>query len=216
MKYIRLKFIAKQINKDERVLDVGTDHGLLPIILVKDGITKNVVASDLNKEPLNAAIENIENDGLTSVIKTELMNGIEGIDENQYDTIIIAGMGGITISEIIKSKKHNGRFIIHSTTNLIEVREALQDIGFEITNEWVVFEGKIHNVIIEAKQGKMILDDKLKFMGPMLITKNDEQTLNYYEHLYNVYERNSKLSGDEELKINERRWLKEKLWNEKN
>ncbi len=214
MKYIRLKFIAEQIKKDERVLDVGTDHGLLPIILVKDGITSNIVASDLNQEPLNAAIENIENEGLTSVIETKLMNGIEGIEENQYDTIIIAGMGGTTISEIIRAKKHNGRFIIHSTTNLIEVRETLQEIGFKITNEWVVFEGKVHNVIIEACPGKMNLEDKQKFMGPSLINKTDDQAIKYYKHLYNVFERNSELSGDEKLKLNERKWLKEKLWNE--
>ncbi len=214
MKYIRLKFIAEQIKKDERVLDVGTDHGLLPIILVKDGITNNIVASDLNKEPLNAAIENIESEGLTSVIKTELMNGIEGIDEDQYDTIIIAGMGGTTISEIIKAKKHNGRFIIHSTTNLIEVRETLQEIGFKITDEWVVFERKVHNVIIEAYPGEMNLNDKQKFMGPSLIGKDDKQALEYYKHLYNVFERNSELSGDGNLKIDERNWLKEKLWNE--
>ncbi len=216
MKYIRLRFIAEQIKKDERVLDVGTDHGLLPIMLVKDGVTNKVVASDLNKEPLNAAIDNIKAEGLESVIETMLMNGIEGIEENQYDTIVIAGMGGITISEIIKSKKHNGRFIIHSTTNLIDVREAIQEIGFEITDEWVAFEGKVHNVIIEAKPGKMNLEDKEKFMGPSLINKVDKQVIDYYTHLYNVFERNAKLSGDDNLKIEERKWIKEKLWSEQN
>ncbi len=214
MKYKRLKFIAEQVDKDERVLDVGTDHGLLPIMLVKEGITNNVVASDVNKEPLNAAIENIKENDLTDVIETKIMNGIEGIEDNEFDTIIIAGMGGITISEIIKAKEFDGRFLIHSTTNLEEVRKTIQEIGFEITNEWVVFEGKVHNVIIEAKKGEMKLDDKSIFMGPKLILKNDEQVINYYEHLFNVFKRNSELSKNSELKINERNWLKEKLWNE--
>ncbi len=214
MKYKRLKFIAEQVNKDERVLDVGTDHGLLPIMLVTEGITNNVVASDVNKEPLNAAIENIKENDLTDVIETKIMNGIEGIEENQFDTIIIAGMGGITISEIIKAKEFDGRFLIHSTTNLEEVRKTIQEIGFEITNEWVVFEGKVHNVIIEAKKGEMKLDEKSIFMGPKLILKDDEQVINYYNHLFNVFERNSELSKNPELKINERNWLKEKLWNE--
>ncbi len=216
MKYIRLRFISEQIKKDERVLDVGTDHGLLPIMLVQDGITNNIVASDLNKEPLNAAIENISNEKLSDIIKTELMNGIEDIEENQYDTIVIAGMGGTTISEIIKTKKHNGRFLIHSTTSLGDVRQTIQDIGFKITDEWVVFEGKVHNVIIEAKPGEMQLKEKEIFMGPSLVNKNDEQTMNYYHHLYDVFKRNAKLSGDDKLKINERGWLKEKIWNEKN
>ncbi len=214
MKYKRLSFILERINKDERVLDVGTDHALLPIMLVKQGITNNVVASDVNQEPLNIAIENINNESLEDLIETRLMNGIEGIKENEFDSIVIAGMGGLTISSIIKEKEFNGRYIIHSTTNLEELRLALQDIGYMINDEWVVFERKVHNVIIEAIPGDMNLSEKEIFMGPKLIDKNDDEVINYYQHLFDVFERNSKLSKNEELKINERNWLKEKLWNE--
>ncbi len=214
MKYIRLKFIAEQINKNEKVLDVGTDHGLLPIMLVQDNVTKDVVASDVNQEPLNAAIDNISKEGLESIIRTKLMDGIIDIEEDEFDVIVIAGMGGNTISEIIKQTKFNSRLLIHSTTSLDLVRKTIEEINFNITNEWVVFEGKVHNVIIEARPGKMNLSDKQLFMGPSLINKDNEQTINYYNHLFEVFERNSKLSGDEKLKINERNWLKEKLWNE--
>lgn len=214
MKYKRLMFIANQIEKDERVLDVGTDHALLPIFLVKEGITNNVVASDLNQEPLNAAKTNIEQEDLSDIIETRLMNGIDNMEDYEFDTIVIAGMGGITISEIIKSKDFNGRYIIHSTTNLEEVRQSIIDIGHIIKDEWVVFEGKVHNVIIETEQGNETLTEKDKFMGPKLIAKKDEQTLNYYDHLLNVFERNASLSKDENLKSKERNWLKEKLWNE--
>lgn len=215
MKYIRLKFIKDKINKDERVLDVGTDHGLLPIMLVEDGVTNNIVASDINQEPLNFAINNIKNNNMEDVIKTKLMDGIKGIDPNEYDTIIIAGMGGNTISKIISSNKFNGRFLIHSTTKLNDLRKKISDINFKITNEWLVYEGKVHNVIIEAIPGKQSLDEKEIFMGPILLGKDDEEVINYYKYLYNVFENNSKLSGDKNLKINERKWLKEKIWNEK-
>ncbi len=214
MKYKRLNFIASKINANERVLDVGTDHALLPILLVKNGVTENVVASDVNEDPLNIAKVNIENEGLTSIIKTQLMNGIEGINDNEYDVIVIAGMGGITISSIIKAKEFNGRYIIHSTTNLEELRMAISDIGYMIKDEWVIYEGKIHNVIIEAIPGEMELNEKELFMGPKLLSKNDDEVINYYNHLLNIFERNKDLSKNEELKINERNWLKEKLWNE--
>ncbi len=214
MKYKRLKFISDLIKKDERVLDVGTDHALLPIMLVENDITSNIVASDLNQEPLNAAISNILEAGLEDKISTRLMNGIEGIENNEFDTIVIAGMGGITISSIIESKEFNGRYIIHSTTNLEQLRQSIQSIGYLIKDEYVVFEGKVHNVIIEAVPGKSVMSDKEIFMGPSLIKKNDESVLNYYNHLLNVFERNSELSKDSTLKQNERKWLKEKLWNE--
>ncbi len=214
MKYKRLKFISELINKDERVLDVGTDHGFLPIILIEEGITSSVVASDVNQEPLNAAITNINEAGLSEKISTRLMNGIEGIQENEFDVIVIAGMGGITISSIIEAKQFNGRFIIHSTTNLEQLRKTIQSIGYLIKDEHVVFEGKVHNVIIEAIPGNCELTEKELFMGPSLLNKNDESIMNYYNHLLNVFERNSKLSKDDNLRMNERKWLKEKLWND--
>ncbi len=214
MKYKRLSFIANRINKDERVLDVGTDHALLPIFLVKDGITNNVVASDVNQDPLNIAIDNIKSEGLEDIISTKLMNGIEDIKDNEFDTIVIAGMGGLTISSIIKAREFNGRYIIHSTTNHEELRVALKDIGYKIIDEWVVFERKIHNIIVEAVPGEMSLTDKEIFMGPKLIEKEDDEVINYYKHIFDVFERNSMLSKDEQLKLNERNWIKEKLWNE--
>ncbi len=214
MKYKRLKFIMKLINENDRVLDVGTDHALLPIMLVNENITRSVVAADLNPEPLNAAINNIKENNLEEIINTKLMNGIEGIEENEFDTIVIAGMGGITISEIIKAKKFNGKFILHATTNLEQLRHTINEIGYLIEDEFVVFEGKVHNVIIVAKPGNEDLNERDIFMGPKLITKNDEPVINYYNHLFNVFERNSKLSKDDSLRKEERKWLKEKLWNE--
>lgn len=214
MKYKRLKFIMKLINENDRVLDVGTDHALLPIMLVNENITRSVVAADLNPEPLNAAINNIKENNLEEIINTKLMNGIEGIEENEFDTIVIAGMGGITISEIIKAKKFNGKFILHATTNLEQLRHTINEIGYLIEDEFVVFEGKVHNVIIVAKPGNEDLNERDIFMGPKLITKNDESVINYYNHLFNVFERNSKLSKDDSLRKEERKWLKEKLWNE--
>ncbi len=216
MKYKRLNFISTLINKDEKVLDVGTDHALLPIMLISNSITNNITASDVNQEPLNAAITNINSKGYQDIIKTKLMDGISDIREDEFSTIVIAGIGGNTISSIIKEKKHNGRYIIHSTTNLEEVRNTIKEIGHKITNEWVIYEGKIHNVIIESTKGNMDLTDKDIFMGPSLVNKDDEQVINYYQHLYDIFERNASLSGDINLKVKERNWLKEKLWSEKN
>ncbi len=214
MKYIRLRFITSLINKDERVLDVGTDHALLPIFLVQEGVTKNVVASDLNKEPLNAAIDNIKENNLEDVIETKLMNGVEDVKEGDYDTIVVAGMGGTTIATLLKNL--NCRYIIHSTTNLSEVRERISELGMKISDEWVIKEGKVHNVIIEAIPGESKYNEQELFMGPVLMNKVDNSTVEYQEHLYNILERNSQLSGDDKLKQEERNWLKEKLWTEKN
>ncbi len=214
MKYKRLKFIASLVKDQERVLDVGTDHALLPIKLIEDGVTSTVTASDVNEEPLKIAKENIINSNLQDKIQVKLMNGIEDIGEDDFDCIIIAGMGGNTISEIIKQKNFNGRYIIHSTTNLEELRKTIYEIGHSIKEEYVVFEGKIHNVIIETIKQKGEINEKEIFMGPSLIKKDDESIMNYYKFLLDIFEQNVILSKNENLKINERKWIKEKIWNE--
>lgn len=216
MKYKRLKLIASLIKKDERVLDVGTDHAILPILLLKDNVTNNITASDLNKEPLEAAKRNLESEGLLNKVELKLMDGIKGIHSNDFDTIVIAGMGGITISNIINEKNISSRLLIHSTTDNHIVRKALMDNGMKIDNEWIVLEGKVYNIVIEASRGKVKLSKKELFMGPKLLEKVDPETMSYFEHLLNIFERNSELSKNKELRKQEREWIKEKLWNEKN
>ncbi|BDU67648.1 MAG: SAM-dependent methyltransferase [Candidatus Tyloplasma litorale] len=216
MKYKRLSFIKSLINKDEFVLDVGTDHALIPIFLFKDKITQNIIASDINEEPLKMAQKNIIKNNLDKKIKIIVSNGIEKIDVEKIDVIVIAGMGGDKISEIISQKKFNGRYILHPTTNFELVRERLSKINFYIKNEWIIKERKIFNLIIEAIPGTMNLSKKELFMGPSLIYKKDKEIIDYYKYNLKIFNDNSIKSKNINFKKNEREWLKDKLWNEKN
>ncbi|NQX83389.1 MAG: SAM-dependent methyltransferase [Mycoplasmataceae bacterium] len=215
MKYKRLNFIANQVRKDEKVLDIGTDHAIVPILLLENGITKNILASDINTEPLTFAKDNLKSKKMDDKVKLLLMDGIKDIEPNEYDVIIIAGMGGQTISNILKQKKFNGRYILHPTTDIVTVRKTIQKLKMKITNEWVICEGKVYNVIIEAKKGNESLTEKELFLGPILM--KEKNTNKYYQYLLDIFERNVKLSRDSNLKLKERKWLKEKLeWSEKN
>lgn len=209
----RLELISKQINKNEKVVDVGTDHALLPIILLKNNITSNIVASDINEQPLNAARENLNREGLLDKVEIIKSNGVEDIDISNVDVIVIAGMGATTINNILNQKDFNGRYIIHSTTHIDDVRKHIQDIGHTITNEWVDQEGKIYNIVIETKPGKSNLTEKELFLGPILMNKRQEAE-SYYAFLLRTLTKNVEDSGIEDLKEKERTWLKEQLWNE--
>lgn len=209
----RLELIAKQIKKDERVLDVGTDHALLPIFLIKNNITNKVSASDINDKPLEFALNNIKNEGLEGKIPLILTDGLDNINVDDFDVIVIAGMGATTIGEIITKREFAGRYLIHSTTHIPDVRRYIQEIGHTITNEWVDQEGRIYNILIETKPGKMKLTDKEFYLGPCLLGKKDE-TKSYYQFLLDTLDKNVKDSGIKDLKKQEREWLKEQLWNE--
>ena len=96
----RLQKIADCIST-ETLADIGTDHGYIPIYCVKNGRCTRAIASDINKDPLKAACDNITENGLSEKIETRLSNGLEGLLPNEADTIVIAGMGGFLIRDIL-------------------------------------------------------------------------------------------------------------------
>ena len=97
----RLKEIAGLVTVGSRVADIGADHGYLSIYLVKEGIASFVYTCDIGEGPLNNARRNIEKSGVKN-IELRLCDGLDGIDPESVDTVIIAGMGGDVISGIIE------------------------------------------------------------------------------------------------------------------
>ena len=91
---IRLKTVAEAVTKGNRVADVGTDHGYVPIYLVKNNLSPAGIAMDVNKGPLEKAQEHIREEKLGGKIATRLGNGLAPLEPGETDTVIIAGMGG--------------------------------------------------------------------------------------------------------------------------
>ena len=136
---LRLRTIASLVPHGARVCDIGTDHGYLSIYLRLSGIANSIIATDINKAPLESARKNIEKFGAEN-IELRLCNGLEGIEENEADTFIIAGMGGEVISGIIERGKkvinnNNLTLILQPTTSPEYLRRFLYSKGFEITDE---------------------------------------------------------------------------------
>ena len=145
---LRLKMIYDMMPKSEHIWDVGTDHAFLPIYCVQTGKCKSAVASDIRRKPLETAKRNIALNGCRDSIKTVLCAGIEDCDIESFDTIVIAGMGGFTVREILSdrlSKENyfpgNNFFILQPNTAEHEVRKFLWDSGFTIDDESAVRDG---------------------------------------------------------------------------
>ena len=99
----RLASIALNIDKEDKVVDIGCDHGYLSIYLKAVNGNKIVIATDINENALNMAKKNINKNRI--LIETRLGNGLDVINYNEVDTIIISGMGGNTILNILKKNK---------------------------------------------------------------------------------------------------------------
>lgn len=174
----RLLTIANFVSKDSVVADIGTDHGYIPVYLIKKQISKKVIAADINKGPLLSAQKTVREHGLEDFIETRLGNGLQPIDKNEVDTVIIAGMGGMLIRDILMDKKEvtNSvkRFILQPMTAQEELRRWLVQNNFKIIDEKLSCEGdKIYEIMV-VEQGKQEIDEEIYFVvSKKLIEEKD-------------------------------------------
>ncbi len=147
----RLREIAVLVPKNCRVADIGTDHGYLPIYLIKNGIASYCFACDIAEKPLKSAQKNIEASGLHN-IELRLSDGLEDIAPDEIDAAVIAGMGGEVISGIIERcawiKNNRYTLILQPTTSPEKLRAFLAENGFWVNREVAVCEnGKIYSIM---------------------------------------------------------------------
>src|SRR5574344_905124 len=143
----RLLSITKFINKKDKIVDVGCDHGLLSIYLYENELCSNVIASDVNKNALQNAINNIKNKKYD--IETVLSDGIKKIDMSKVDTIVISGMGTSTIINILSDQDklvNEKKIILQSNNEHTKLREYLNNIGYYLKDEDVVYDSNKYYV----------------------------------------------------------------------
>ncbi len=155
----RLKKIAGLVPPNSCTADIGTDHAYIPIALVSEGITPRAIASDIKKGPLARAAANIRLHGLEKKIETRLGAGLETLAAgDNAEVIIIAGMGGILISDILEASpdivKKAKLLILQPMTAVTELRRYLSENHYEIAAEYLQDEEeKIYNILIAKPMG---------------------------------------------------------------
>jgi len=151
--------ISELISPCNKISDVGTDHAYLPIYLVQEGKAKYAYASDINIGPTERAEKNIKEYGLSDKINAYRAPGLYGIDEISPDTIIIAGMGGELIRDILSESEYVKakipELILQPMTQQHELRKWLCKNGFNIYREALVNEdNRIYQIICAKYCGK--------------------------------------------------------------
>ena len=102
MKSKRLLEIASLVEENSIVADIGTDHGYIPVYLMEEARAKRVIGSDISKGSLNKIVNYVRMKKLEDKIDTRLGNGLEVLRPFEVDTVIIAGMGGMLIRDILE------------------------------------------------------------------------------------------------------------------
>lgn len=137
----RLKEAAALVRKVDTIADVGTDHAYLPIYLIGHGICRRVIASDLRKDPLENARANVEAAGFGEQIELRLSDGLTNYRADEAQDIVIAGMGGILIAEILDKtpwlKRGDKHLVLQPMTHAEVLRAYLMANGYRILRESV-------------------------------------------------------------------------------
>lgn len=140
----RLKVIADSVSSSGIVADVGTDHGYLPVYLIREKGLQKVIATDVNKDPLAKAQRIIFRHKLTDQIELRLGDGLKVLEPGEADTIILAGMGGILISDLLDSSPEvakSAKMLIAQPIQAVSgLRQYLWQSGYRICSEKLVQE----------------------------------------------------------------------------
>lgn len=188
----RLLKAASMLEGCEKPADIGTDHAYIPIYLVQSGKFSRVIATDLKKGPLRKAASNVEKYGLADKIELRLGDGMKPIRPGECDGFVIAGMGGVVISEILEASPETAQsakaLVLQPVYTEAYLREYLYRKGYRITNEELVLdEGRYYVVIRAVYDGISRWDEDLYYhVGRLLLEQQDPLLKAYLERCIRI------------------------------
>lgn len=179
------------MDKCDVIMDVGTDHGYIAIELIKRNLADKVIASDINKDPLNKAKLNVSLEGLSNKIELRLGGGLTPVKENEVNGVLIAGMGGNLIRDIlendIKKVKNMDYLVLQPAQNPEVLREYLYISDYEIIDEDVCFDEVKYYEVFKVKykeNNSTKLENIFYEVSPMLLNKKSDVFKDYlYEKI---------------------------------
>ena len=166
----RLQLIEDLVIPGRGLIDVGTDHGYLPVSLAMHGYPGVLVAADIGDGPLAAARRHAAQAGLEDRIVFQLCDGLSLCDPESVDTIVIAGMGGDTICGILDRAEwcmdRRYTLILQPMTRAEVLRYWLVNNDFCIEQERLVAEGgEIYTILCVRFGEKTPLSDAELYTG---------------------------------------------------
>ena len=153
----RIHALADNVKAGDSIADIGTDHGYVPMLLLKNGISPRVIMSDISEGSLAKAKETFAACKLNDLVSESdfrIGDGLSTIEAGEVDEVIIAGLGGHTIKNILaedeqKSKSFT-RLILQPRKHSGTLRYYLYTHGWDIESENLAEEGKFACEIITA------------------------------------------------------------------
>lgn len=180
---IRIKALASLVDKDSRLVDIGTDHALLPIYLYENEITKKVTGSDISSNALEFAKNNLKKHNLSDKIKLIVSDGFTNLND-EYDTAVISGMGTDTIKKILDRENLPKKLIISSHKNVDKLRLFMNKKGYKIIKEITLKDNDIYYDMIKYEKEIETLSNYDILVGKSNDTEYKLYILDKYKRIY--------------------------------
>lgn len=182
----RLAAVAGMVVPQGAAADIGTDHGLLPVYLVMNGICPTVVASDTADRPLQAAMRLVRQWGMENRIDLRLGDGLAVLRPGEVATVCLAGMGGTTQIAILSAAPEilTGvrRLVLQPMRGAALLRSWLTGHGWTIVGEELVLEEGKYYEVLAAEPRPSHLTDWQEVAGPLLVASRHPLLPAYLAH----------------------------------
>lgn len=153
----RLQMVADQVLSGGVLADIGCDHGFTSIYLVSNSRVRKAIAMDVREGPLGRAAEHVAESGLQEQIKLRLSDGLEQLQPGEADTILISGMGGALMEQILRAHpevtKAARELVLSPQSEVYRIRTCLHELGFRIAGEDMVQDMGKYYVVLRAVPG---------------------------------------------------------------
>ena len=187
----RMTAIANLVPKSRVVADVGCDHGFVSIYLVQNAVAEKVIAMDVNRGPLDRAGEHVEAYNLSEYIDLRLSDGLaEATPEDEIDTVVIAGMGGVLMTRILKEAIADRglllpNLVLQPQSDPAMLRRFLRKYSYTIIEEKMVYEdGKYYQILCAVHGAERLPETNYESeladaFGPLLLKEKNPVLLQY-------------------------------------
>lgn len=190
----RLDAILARLKPCRVLVDVCTDHALLPLAAVDRGLADRAIAIDLNAGPLAVAQTNRLAAGLVEAVALRQGDGLAPLEMGEGEALVIAGVGAQLAVRLLEAHPAKlagmSQLIVQPNQEQERVRAWARQFGWHLSDETVVGEGGRHFPVLAFRPGRgpdpayshpAFRPDELLLVGPGLLNRPDADTRAFLE-----------------------------------